>query len=470
MPGAPMPKECGMKYTLSLAFALCLLALGLVTASGAAAKSAVVLPFAVNAPQSYSYLSKAVPATIQGRLNQPGVLDARAGQAKAASQAEGPPGPCRLRGGRGCLGFGERDGQPVHSHGQQRGQGRQDLEQDRQGPVSSLTATVQQLTAALGQEAFGVAAVRTPGMTAAGGPAPRGDILVNETGQQQVYLNPQFRYQGAGAADGSRLRSQRLPYSMVDMAVADFNGDGKNEIAVLSDHNLRIYSWQADGKLKLLGETSISRSNVCFSMRAIDLDRDRAAELVVSTFEEDSNRPYSYIYTFKGNKLRQFAERVPYFMSVVRLPPTYTPTLVGQGWDSIKLFAPGVHIMVKSGGKYTLGTRIDVPSGATPFNIGLAARRPPEQGRPARHADGYRKAQSFSGPRQQPYPHHHGALFRLRHGYGPLQGHARPGRGQKLPAAQQILRAHAPYRRRHRQYRRICAAGQQAHFHGFTDL
>ena len=89
MPGAPMPKECGMKYTLSLAFALCLLALGLVTASGAAAKSAVVLPFAVNAPQSYSYLSKAVPATIQGRLNQPGVLDARAGQ--AASLRRGPP-------------------------------------------------------------------------------------------------------------------------------------------------------------------------------------------------------------------------------------------------------------------------------------------------------------------------------------------------------------------------------------------
>lgn len=39
------------------------------------------------------------------------------------------------------------------------------------------------------------------------------------------------------------------------------------------------------------------------------------------------------------------------------------------GIFSIKLFAPGVHIMVKSGGKYTLGTRIDVPSGATPFNI-----------------------------------------------------------------------------------------------------
>lgn len=168
-----MPKECGMKYTLSLAFALCLLALGLVTASGAAAKSAVVLPFAVNAPQSYSYLSKAVPATIQAASTSPACWTrVRPGQGRLTGR--GPPGPCRLRGGRGCLGFGERDGQPVHSHGQQRGQGRQDLEQDRQGPVSSLTATVQQLTAALGQEAFGVAAVRTPGMTAAGGPrAPR---------------------------------------------------------------------------------------------------------------------------------------------------------------------------------------------------------------------------------------------------------------------------------------------------------
>ena len=358
-----------MKYTLSLAFALCLLALGLVTASGAAAKSAVVLPFAVNAPQSYSYLSKAVPATIQGRLNQPGVLDARASQAKAASQAEARQALAASGADAAVWGSVSVMGSQCTVTVNSVDKAGKTWSKTGQGPVSSLTATVQQLTAALGQEAFGVAAVRTPGMTAAGGPAPRGDILVNETGQQQVYLNPQFRYQGAGAADGSRLRSQRLPYSMVDMAVADFNGDGKNEIAVLSDHNLRIYSWQADGKLKLLGETSISRSNVCFSMRAIDLDRDRAAELVVSTFEEDSNRPYSYIYTFKGNKLRQFAERVPYFMSVVRLPPPYPPTLVGQGWDSIKLFAPGVHIMVKSGGKYTLGTRIDVPSGATPFNI-----------------------------------------------------------------------------------------------------
>ena len=46
--------------------------------------------------------------------------------------------------------------------------------------------------------------------------ARSGDIIMNETGRDggtppgQTYLNPQFRYQGAGASDGSRLRTQRL--------------------------------------------------------------------------------------------------------------------------------------------------------------------------------------------------------------------------------------------------------------------
>lgn len=74
---------------------------------------------------------------------------------------------------------------------------------------------------------------------------------------------------------------------MVDMAVGDFNGDGKNEVAILSDHDLRIYAWP--GQLKLLGKPSVSRSSNNFSMRAIDLNRDRTMSIVVAT--TSSNRP-----------------------------------------------------------------------------------------------------------------------------------------------------------------------------------
>ena len=50
-----------MKFAMRLTFSVCLLLVAVATgAVSAAAKSAVVLPFAVNAPQSYAYLSKAV--------------------------------------------------------------------------------------------------------------------------------------------------------------------------------------------------------------------------------------------------------------------------------------------------------------------------------------------------------------------------------------------------------------------------
>ena len=362
-----------MKFAMRLTFSVCLLLVAVAAgAASAAAKSAVVLPFVVNAPQSYAYLSKAVQATIQGRLDRPGVLEARAGQNKAASQAEAQQA-LRSSGADnaiwGSVSVMGNDCTVVMNSVDKAGK---TWSKTAQAPVSELTTSVQKLTSALSQEVFGISsAMRTPGSTASGSPrgaTANGDIVTNETGQQQVYLNPQFRYQGAGAEDGSRLRTQRLGYNMVDMAVGDFNGDGKNEIAILSDHDLRIYSWPANGQLKLIGETVVSRSNNNVSMRAIDRNLDRIMALVVTTTEESSNRPYSFIYSFKGNKFTTIADRIPYYVSVMRVPPTYSPTLVGQGWDSLKLFAPGVRIMTKQDGKFTLGTRLDLPTGATVFN------------------------------------------------------------------------------------------------------
>ena len=362
-----------MKFAMRLTFSVCLLLVAVAaSAVSAAAKSAVVLPFTVNAPQSYAYLSKAVPATIQGRLDRPGMLEARAGQGKAASQTEAQQALRSSGADNAIWGSVSVMGNDCTVTVNSVDKAGKTWSKTAQAPVSELTTSVQNLTSAMSQEVFGISsAMRTPGSTASGAPrgaTANGDIVTNETGQQQVYLNPQFRYQGAGAEDGSRLRTQRLSYNMVDMAVGDFNGDGKNEVAILSDHDLRIYAWPANGQLKLLGETVVSRSNNNFSMRAIDLNRDRTMAIVVATTEEASNRPYSFIYSFKGNKFSTVAERIPYFVSVMRVPPTYAPTLVGQAWDSLKLFAPGVRIMTKQDGKFTLGTRIDLPTGATVFN------------------------------------------------------------------------------------------------------
>ena len=203
------------------------------------------------------------------------------------------------------------------------------------------------------------------------------DIIMNETGRDggtppgQTYLNPQFRYQGAGASDGSRLRTQRLPFKMAGMVVGDFNGDRKNEIAIMTDHDIAIYTWSGrNQRMEELGRERVSSTNNNFILRTMDINRDGVLDIVVCTYEEDSNRPYSFFYTFKGNRFSQLAKRCPYFVSVAKIPPYFTPTLVGQGWDSVNLFAPGgPRVMERVGDSYKPGTKLDLPKGTTCFNF-----------------------------------------------------------------------------------------------------
>ena len=354
--------------------------LGLVAQAMAASKQAVILPFSGELPPNMSYLARAVPASVQSKLQMPGVLTIRSVQGKAANAAEAR----RAMGAADYAIFGNVSvsGNNCTITLNSVDKAGKTWSRTQQAPLNSLTSTVNSMTQSLASEGLGVSLAQgasrgvamTPGSSARSGqavPSGRGassDIIVNETGQQ-YYLNPQFRYQGASAGDSSRLRSQRLKINMTDMAVDDFNGDGKNEIALLDQHNLYMYVWGNDGRLRELGQVQISQTNVNFCMRAIDLNRDGAKELVITTYEADKNRPYTFFYSFKNNRFSQYCDKCPYFCSVVRMSPTFTSTLIGQGWDSLKLFSPGIHNMVRVGKTFGLGSRLNLPKEATVFNF-----------------------------------------------------------------------------------------------------
>ena len=89
-----------MKFAMKLAFAACLMLVMGLQAQAAQAKSFVLLPFEVHAPQNYSYLSKAVPSTLMGRLSATGAPWAPVRPApppKPASSSAVPTMPCGAR-------------------------------------------------------------------------------------------------------------------------------------------------------------------------------------------------------------------------------------------------------------------------------------------------------------------------------------------------------------------------------------
>ena len=343
-----------------------------------ATRTFVVAPFHIVGPPGNEYLEKAIPSTLSSRLQWPGQVEALAKGAPSKTLSGGEDAKKALNASKaqyiiwGNVAIvGEECNLDVHVLDKDGKEWRK----SGKCPAKSLMGAVQGIADSIGVEVFGRPAQQTGGQQ--GLPVVNQmnpDIVVNQTGQQQVYLNPQFRYQGATGGDASRLRTQTLPFIMVDFLIGNFSGKNKNEVAVLSDHRLHIYAWE-QGRLKLLAETVVSMSAQNYALRAIDLDRDGVLELVVSSFAKDTtaqqggNQPSSYIYSFAGGRLRQFCERSPFFLSVVKMPPNFTPTLVGQAWDSTKVFAPGVREMIRSGNKYQLGGRLTLPSDANVFNF-----------------------------------------------------------------------------------------------------
>ena len=173
-----------MKFAMKLAFAACLMLVMGLQAQAAQAKSFVLLPFEVHAPQNYSYLSKAVPSTLMGRLSATGATGTM-GPRAAGSAAEAR----KFIGGAdyalwGTVSVMGNDCTIVLNSVDKKGS---TWSNTAQGPMSALNATVQRLAGAFSSEVLGVAGA------AAASRGGRSDIIRNETGQTESYLNPQFR-------------------------------------------------------------------------------------------------------------------------------------------------------------------------------------------------------------------------------------------------------------------------------------
>lgn len=201
-------------------------------------------------------------------------------------------------------------------------------------------------------------------------------ILSQKEEQGETYLNPQFKYAGSSNMPG-RWRSQSFSFESNGMVAGDADNDGINELFILTSHQVRAYRFKQN-KLEQLAVHELFHTHSFLNINLIDLNRDGMQEIIVSS--EKNGFVQSFILNFLGESFEVKAEGIDFYLNVVRVPPEFSRTLVGQRKGTLtefEIFQPGVHRVVRMSGKYELGERLNLPSEANVFNFNCL---PYEQG------------------------------------------------------------------------------------------
>jgi hypothetical protein len=344
------------------------------TALAAEVKTFAVAPFTVHGPEKYQYLGQGVQSMLESRMNWPGHLapmdKAKAGNklAKApASESEAKKTTAEL--GVDYLAYGS-----VTISGEQAsvdilvvGRDGKKWPKALNAKIADLIPAMERTAQALNNEIF-----QRPAQAASGskGGEPvnqlNADFVVNQTTEgQKAYLNPSFRYAGPTETPGV-WRSQSMPLVSRGIAIADYNGDGQNEVAILAQNSIEVFTYK-DRQLMPIAKYETSPNLNLLNVSALDVNGDGKSEIIVSTsyFKE----PRSFILTLEGNRLNELYKDIKLYLNVAAVAPDFNRQLVGSKGETKELFVPGVHNVIFSGGQPQLSTRIQLPSKANPFNF-----------------------------------------------------------------------------------------------------
>lgn len=334
-------------------------------------KTFAVLPFGVHGPQEYQYLSQGIQSMLTTRLTWPdnfvpmdqgavnkaaASLPTDAGAADKIRQALGADylvwGSLTVMGQDCSLDVNVID--PTGSN----------QPRPMQTTLNQVIPSLETVAQNINGQVFG----RPETAAAQAQPVVRPmneALIVNEAKSGAAYANPSLKYQDADTSMG-RWRSQSLPFANRGMVVCDGDGDGKNEIFIMTDKSIIAYRVQ-DGQMMQIAAMDLPKGRNYVRLNSMDLNRNGRHELIIAAALDKD--PRSLIVGFDGAKFEIQADPIPYFLGVLNMPPTFSPTLVGQGVGRIKYMDSKIHQMIKQGGKYEPGPVVNLPMGGTVFNV-----------------------------------------------------------------------------------------------------
>ncbi len=356
-----------------------LMLLGFAAGAQAAVQNYAVMPFTVNGPADYKYLEKAIAPMFSSRLYRAGggqfqPMSLNASNMKAvASDKEAQELQEKFKTGYLLWGTLTVNGNSSTLDVRVRDAAGNIWSKSTQGVVNNIIPQIQRMADSVATEVFKLQIETAPAARTRPAAAAQSaqnsmnpDILNNQTQpqQQQVYMNPQFRY--AGGEDTTLLRSQSLSFPGVSMEVGDVDRDGQVEVLILGER--KVYAGRFEnGRLNIIAEFPLSLMLHPINLRLWE-DRDSLPKIIVNA-RDDRKDIATMMLTFDGKEFHVEHKKIPYYLNVLKTPPDYVPVLLGQDGDMRDPFRPGIYEMTKTQSGFELGRRLKMPEFAKLFAI-----------------------------------------------------------------------------------------------------
>jgi TolB-like protein len=152
-------------------------------------------------------------------------------------------------------------------------------------------------------------------------------------------------------------KSQTFGFEMKGIDVGDVDGDKKNEVVIMDDHNLYVFKYDGE-KLSLFQKIQTGTQHNFLTLDVADVNRNGFAEIIVSAVAEDDLR--SFILEYEEGKFRKVTEKAGWFFRVLEHPKE-GPTLMGQRMGSEGIMTGPIYKFIWKKKSFEKGAKIKLP-------------------------------------------------------------------------------------------------------------
>jgi hypothetical protein len=163
-------------------------------------------------------------------------------------------------------------------------------------------------------------------------------------------------------------KSQTFKFEIKGLDIGDVDGDKKNELVIMDDHNLYVFDYDGD-KMTLFRRIEAGNENNFLTLDVADVNKNGVAEIIVTSVVEDNLR--SFIVEYEEKEFRKVMEDEAWYFRVLDHPKE-GPILMGQRMGSDGLYTGPIYRFLWKKNSFERGPKMDFPKGTTIFGLAVA--------------------------------------------------------------------------------------------------